>query len=253
MAGPIRKSPDIRRLGSAVSYPGIDPRVWFSYAIVKELGYDADEGVFADVMLVPDGEPETVLLGHPYAGGDFGFWFPVNEGDTVLVAMPRGDQAGGPVIVSRVWNAGDPPPSDIQDSGNSEEPTKDVVLKVQSSQRLVLRTSAGDTVLDVSEGGNVSISVAGGGDVSIDVSGGGGVKTKVTGGDVATEVSGGNASIEVTGGDAVVAASGGFVKLGDDTVIPPLQGVVNGQGIDPFTGMTYFALGNASNFVAAKK
>lgn len=35
--------------------------------------------------------------------------------------------------------------------------------------------------------------------------------------------------------------------------LTPLNGVVNGEGIDSFTGLTYFALGNASTHVLVKK
>lgn len=51
----------------------------------------------------------------------------------------------------------------------------------------------------------------------------------------------------------IVAESGSVVQLGDDSVVPGLNGVVNGEAVDPFTGMTQFALGNASLTVAAKK
>ncbi len=44
------------------------------------------------------------------------------------------------------------------------------------------------------------------------------------------------------------------VELGTDgTALVPLDGVVTGQGFDTFTGLTYFALGNASGKVKAGK
>lgn len=42
------------------------------------------------------------------------------------------------------------------------------------------------------------------------------------------------------------------VNLGG-TGLLPTQGVVNGEGVDPYTGATYAALGNASTIVKAKK
>ena len=42
------------------------------------------------------------------------------------------------------------------------------------------------------------------------------------------------------------------VHLGEDN-LTQLDGVVVGSGIDPFTGASYFALGNASGVVRAKK
>jgi hypothetical protein len=44
-----------------------------------------------------------------------------------------------------------------------------------------------------------------------------------------------------------------LLELGGSGLIPGVQGVVNGEGIDPFTGLTYFALGSASTKVLAKK
>jgi hypothetical protein len=54
------------------------------------------------------------------------------------------------------------------------------------------------------------------------------------------------------GADVVIEAAT-QVRLGDATATAPLEGVVNGQGIDPFTGLLYSALGNASTRVAAKR
>ena len=45
---------------------------------------------------------------------------------------------------------------------------------------------------------------------------------------------------------------GSLVKLGDESLVP-LDGVVQGRGIDPFTGLTYYLLGNTSAIVRAKK
>jgi hypothetical protein len=55
-----------------------------------------------------------------------------------------------------------------------------------------------------------------------------------------------------TTGDANVIA-GGTIRLGANTLVAPMDGVVHGTGIDTFTGATYFALGNASTKVLAKK
>lgn len=45
---------------------------------------------------------------------------------------------------------------------------------------------------------------------------------------------------------------GNTVEIGDEG-LGALDGVVHGSGIDPFTGLTYTALGNASAVVKAKK
>lgn len=43
------------------------------------------------------------------------------------------------------------------------------------------------------------------------------------------------------------------LELGSENLIPGAQGVVTGEGIDPFTGLTYFALSSASTKVLAPK
>lgn len=50
----------------------------------------------------------------------------------------------------------------------------------------------------------------------------------------------------------IMVSGGGQVLLGDDG-LTAIQGVVQGEGIDLYSGQTYFALGNASTTVLAKK
>lgn len=56
-------------------------------------------------------------------------------------------------------------------------------------------------------------------------------------------------------GATVLRLKAGVVELGADAaaLIPLIDGVVHGRGIDPFTGAPYHALGNTSSIVAAKK
>lgn len=51
----------------------------------------------------------------------------------------------------------------------------------------------------------------------------------------------------------VVPASGQPIKLGDSNLSEVLDGLVHGRGVDPYTGATYAALGNASTTVLGKK
>lgn len=160
-----RTNVDMGRMANAVSRPGIDPRVWLTLAIVKDVGYDPDEGIFVDVQYQPNGDIETCLLGAPYAGAEFGFYFPVNVDDTVLVGIPMGDPNDGPILITRVWNAGDKPHSDFQDPEDAEEPTMDAVLRIQPGRKLKIRTS--------DDGDGVDITVEGNGDVLIQATGAG--------------------------------------------------------------------------------
>lgn len=43
------------------------------------------------------------------------------------------------------------------------------------------------------------------------------------------------------------------IELGGEGLIPLQDGVVHGTGVDPFTGVPYFALGNTSAVVSVKK
>lgn len=69
-----------------------------------------------------------------------------------------------------------------------------------------------------------------------------------------------NLRLKVSGGGNVYVSSeqkvvveGSSVHLGADNLVSPNDGVVHGTGIDSFSGATYFALGNASGVVLAKK
>jgi hypothetical protein len=54
------------------------------------------------------------------------------------------------------------------------------------------------------------------------------------------------------GGKVVIDKNGQGVELGQEG-LGPNDGVVHGSGIDPFTGISYTALGNTSSVVKAKK
>ena len=166
-----RGSVDVGRLSAAAQRPGIDPRVWITLGIVKEVGFDAAEGIFADVQLQPSGEIETCFLGAPYAGAEFGMFAPVQVDDTVLVAVPSGDPNHGPVIIARMWDAADKPASDF--AGSGDDPTEDVVLRVRAGKKLRVRVkgSGGQVDIQAEEGANINIQSGGSGKIVIHASG----------------------------------------------------------------------------------
>lgn len=158
---------DTGRLRSLISGPGIDTRYHIVEAVVDKVTVDPNEGVFCDISILPFEQPETAFLGVPYAGGGFGFYFPVEVDDIVLVAIPDGDPGAGPVIVSRMWSAADKPFTELQgtadpDNPGQYNPSSDVVLKTKSGANY-------KTI--VSGGGDASIAVSGGGDVEITAAG----------------------------------------------------------------------------------
>lgn len=199
------------RLASLVARPGIDTRYNLVLAVIDDVRVDPVEGVFADVSFLPNEEPETAILGVPYAGNRYGFYFPLEVDDIVLLGLPNGDPGMGPIVVARMWSAADKPLVESQgtaDTNNEGQyhPSSDVVLRAKPGA---------NTKIIVSDGANVTITVEGSGNVNLKV-------------------------------------NAGSVNLGSDSHTA-LEGVVQGQAIDPLTGLTQTALGNTSTKVWAKK
>lgn len=65
----------------------------------------------------------------------------------------------------------------------------------------------------------------------------------------------GDGSMKITRGSTVVIQldAAGTIQLGGPGLTAMLDGLVTARGVDPFTGATYGALGNASAVVMAKK
>jgi hypothetical protein len=133
----INKGIDVSRLARAVSYPGIDPRVWVSLATVTAFHVDPVQGVFADVFLMPLGAQATARVGAVYAGNGFGFYAPLKIDDEIIVMAPSGDMDEGLVVVSRLWSAADPPPSEAASSSD------EIILHIEDNK--VFRIIVGGT------------------------------------------------------------------------------------------------------------
>lgn len=170
---------DPYRLADLVRGPGLDTRIHLTLAVVDDVCYDDSEGnqgVYADVTYLPEGTPETVLVGSMYAGAGFGLYCPLVIGDMVLVAVPGGNSDAGPVIISRIWDSGDPPPSDIAgdtQADGTKDPTEDFVLRVESNTNLRIRTAGS---------GNISMKSEGSGEIRIEQAGTGNIVLKVADG-----------------------------------------------------------------------
>jgi len=175
------RSPTRARRGSGVAppmsaQPGIDPRVWFSLAVVKELGWDpvaipgVSGGVFADVQLLPDGEPETCFIGMPYAEDGAGAWFPLEIGELVVVAVPMGDTGSGPTIVARMWRKSAAPVAadlDWAPGAGAQEPPSDIWIRAKQGKAIKIRTQAADIDIRVEVTGDVVIENLGTGKVKL--------------------------------------------------------------------------------------
>lgn len=144
---------DTARLSNAVSRPGIDPRVWVSYAVlISEPYIEAKAGqqdIVVDIQLMPTGEEETARVGAIYAGNGFGLYAPLHEGDEVLVCAPSGDPDEGLVVMQRLWSPADPPPQAVYD-----HPT-DMTLVVQPGKNLRLKAMGSGTTYITTETGKV--------------------------------------------------------------------------------------------------
>lgn len=70
---------------------------------------------------------------------------------------------------------------------------------------------------------------------------------------VITQNSGSVIKMDVEGNVTINAKSGATITLSDGSMLSTEEGAVNGLAVDPFTGATQFALGNASSTVFVKK
>lgn len=183
-----RKNLIPRRLGLLMRGPGMDTRYHIKRAIVDQVVVDPAEGVFADITLMPNNEPETAFVGVPYAGGGFGFYVPIQVDDTVLVAIPDGDTSTGPVIIARCWDAGDPPFADmlgtpLEGSPGQYNPAEKVLLRAKPETPININTSgtAGAIAITVEGDGTLVVRAQGSGKITIEQSGSGNIEIKQTG------------------------------------------------------------------------
>ena len=147
----VLSSIDTERLANAVSRPGIDPRIWVSYAVLTSEPYvetiEGEEDVIANIMLLPSGMQETARVGAIYAGNGFGLYAPLHIDDEVLVVAPSGDPDEGMVITQRLWSPADKPPAELAEN------TEDVLLVVETDKNLRIKTlGAGNVILAVDTG-----------------------------------------------------------------------------------------------------
>lgn len=109
MSDPI----DHAKIAEALQRPGIDSRSFVSLAIVTAISIE-ENGVIADVTLLPSQIEEHATLAPEYAGSGYGFYFPLEVDQMVIVEAPEGDPAHGLRITARSWDQGEPPPPDVK-------------------------------------------------------------------------------------------------------------------------------------------
>lgn len=146
----VRSGIDVGAMSSAVARPGIDPRIWLATAIVTDLGFDADEGPFVDIQYQPSGQNDTALVGSAYAGAEFGDWCGLEVDDTVLVAVPMGDPGNGPIVIARMWNAGDKP---FAEMGDGDSLTANRVIRVKSGSSFQVVINGDGSLIELTKVG----------------------------------------------------------------------------------------------------
>lgn len=176
MVSMLRSSVDLGRLAAAARRPGIDPRVWITRAVVTDVAFDKDHGLFADVQFQPDGDIETAVVGTDYAGDDFGEYWPIAVDDLVLVAMPMGDPGEGPTIIRKLFSGSERPPIQFSENdAGGEEPTTDPTLRLKDgvTMRIVGKNGANYRIeLD----GNATYEIVGTSGTTVKIDGDAGVR-----------------------------------------------------------------------------
>jgi len=125
-------TPDVNRIAAAL---GVNQKFWSSLAAVEKIVVDPAEGVFADVTLMPSGDPQRARMPAGYAGSGYGTYGPIEVGAEVLVEAPSGEPSHGLVIVGVFWSPSDlPPPEAVSHS-------EDYVTRVRDGRNLRLVAS----------------------------------------------------------------------------------------------------------------
>lgn len=210
-----RRAFDTQRLGEAIKGPGLDTRHWVSYGRVAVVGEDGEPD-FTDphaVHIEPAGVTVDVLL------------MPALVPATCRYS---GLQGGPACTVLSPIHPGDEVLVVLPDGEAANVP---VIVAILTSDH---------SPLPVDQDGkpffrNDRLSIVAN-NIRVDIRTSGGARAQLQ--------PDGSASVEVPPGKTVQVGSTGLSS--DD-------GVVTGQGIDTFTGLTYAKLGNASTTVLAKR
>jgi len=141
---------DVAKIGAGLARPGMDPRKFAEMGVVTAVAVSS-KGIYADIVTT-EGIPETAALAPPYAGPGYGFYFPVDVDETVVLAVPDGKFNAGARIVGRVWDPGDPPPPEVPDH------PEDVILVVKKGESLRLIVSGGGNVeIEARDGASIRL------------------------------------------------------------------------------------------------
>lgn len=161
----LSRSPDQRTMAEALSHPGIDPRVWFSYGLVMQdapVEFDPEYGPLIAVELQPSGVPVNARVGMQVAGDGEGEYHPFVEGDEVAVLLEQGSERGNCLIVARCSNKRAPFPTG---SVGGQDPTKNAFgftrrrtpYVQENAGPVLLRQSESEAFLSLDEKGVITL------------------------------------------------------------------------------------------------
>lgn len=156
---------DTGRLAAAMARPGADTRVWLTYARIVETGFDAEVGIFADILTIPDGLEDTIMFGTQDVSDRGGLYCPVSPDQVVLVAYAGGDGNFGPMLISSTWSRSlRPPPEAVGTDGGTID---DVLWKVRTGRSLRFVSDGSEVRVSGVNSGRVVIETTGTGQVEI--------------------------------------------------------------------------------------
>jgi len=163
----MRGTIDEANLRSLVSGPGTDTRQWVSYGFVAQDTSEARSVIFKDkdgvpletgplvtVALQPSGALVACRVASWVAGIGEGSWFPFQERDEVIVAIPGGDEGAGPVIIGRLNQALDTFPTVVAGA----DPTKNNVAFIRIRPPLILESAEAVLIHNAKTGAQISLS-----------------------------------------------------------------------------------------------
>ncbi len=159
----VARLPDMRALGEALSFAGIDPRTWVSFATVDpdEVTFDSSQGYLVPVTLQPSQVQCLAVCLLQTSGDGEGEHVPYVEGDTLLVALPLGMERSGVVVLGRVANDRAPPPAAVagQDAtlNNFAWRKQRAPHLEEYGDRWTVRQAASEALLSIDKAGTVTI------------------------------------------------------------------------------------------------
>jgi hypothetical protein len=167
----MRRSPagflDEAALTKLVSRPGVDPRIWISFARVDDttpetgdaVQFDADDGqVYVNITLQPSTAPARARVGGMVAGPGEASYFPFVGGDELLVALPEGDVRAGAVIIARLNNRYDQFPTG---SVGGKDPSTNAFGMIRTKSALTIESGASILVRSATAGAFLQLDAAG--------------------------------------------------------------------------------------------